>query len=217
MAIENNDLQIIINLRDRNPHGSTCAILGDCNIHGHSLESFAKLMRFEEVHTFDVNGDPTYKLNLNEPIPKEIEDKYDWVIDSGTLYCCFDPSTVFKNITNMLKDKGTVIHTGNLSGFYGRGFYSLSPALFRDFYKANDFKILCMATKTRQGNWNINNAEHTYLSPASSPQNMIFQQDSGPYMAYIPNDSMMLCCASRVQKKTFTKPVPEHFIKTDGK
>ena len=213
MAIENEDFILMQEAREIFPTGTKCAILGDCHIHI-GLDEFKKLLGFDIVETFDINGDPTHKVDLNEPLDESFHNQYDWIIDSGTLYCCFDVSTVLQNITNMLKDKGGVLHTGNLCGFYGRGFYSLSPALFRDFYKCNNFTIEIAATKKRQlRSWNKYNPLATYLRD----HNLDFQESSGEFVPMIPNDSMIFCFAARTERSPFTKPVPQHFIDTDGK
>ena len=145
MAIETSDMNLLLDLRQEYPEGKRCAILGDVRFHcfpepisddyidSFKLEvlgnlpmlNFISMMDFDTVDTFDVNGNPTHKLNLNEPLPEEFHSKYDWVIDSGTLYCCFNTAMVWKNILLLLKESGTAFHTGGLSGFYGRGFYSL--------------------------------------------------------------------------------------------
>ncbi len=213
MAIEPADFDLFRSIREQNQEGETCAILGDCNIYGQSIDSFKDVMGFSSVDTFDVNGNPTHKIDLNEPLGDEFEKTYDWVIDSGTLYCCFDPCSVFRNILLMLKDKGCVIHTSNLCGFFGRGFYSLSPALFRDFYKVNNFDINFSATKKRGEDWIGFDPNNTYLKNA----NLSFQENAGTFVSSIPNDSLICCFAKREKVVPFTKPVPEHFIKTNGK
>lgn len=218
MAIEVEDLNLIQKLRSENPEGDSCAILGDCNISGYSsLEKFGSDLGFEKVHTFDIVGNPTHKINLNEKIPEDLKGSYDWVIDSGTLYCCFDIATVWENIVSLLTEDGKVLHTSNISGFYGRGFYSLSPALFRDFYSANGFNILYSATKTRLSRaWQEYSPSNTYLR-SSSPNSLDFQEAAGSYQSTIPNDALIACFAKRVEKIQFTKPLPQHFVNTDGK
>jgi len=218
MAIEAEDLSLIRELRSQHPGGTSCAILGDCNISGYSsLVEFGESLGFDTVHTFDVVGNPTHKINLNEEIPDELKNSYDWIIDSGTLYCCFDISTVWKNILDLLSDKGNILHTSNISGFYGRGFYSLSPALFRDFYNSNGFEILYCATKTRLSRaWEEYSPEHTYLR-FSSPTSLGFQMEAGSYQSTIPNDALMACFAKRMTRTMFVKPLPQHFVNTAGK
>ena len=213
MAIEIEDFNILKTMRQQNPEGKSCAILGDCHFYGGSLDDFKNALGFTTLDTFDVNGQPTHKIDLNEPVHNQFKNKYDWVIDSGTIYCCFDPCTVFKNILFMLKENGCVMHTSNLCGFFGRGFYSLSPALFRDFYNINGFDIQLSATKTRGGTWRQFDSSNTYLSSI----NLDFQEKSGDFISHIPNDSLICCFAKRKNIINFKKPIPEHFIKTKGR
>jgi hypothetical protein len=213
MSVEIEDLALLKKCRQSSPSGDSCAVLGDCRF-AMGIDSFKKEMAFKTVDTFDINGSPTYKVNLNEALKSEFHGKYNWVIDSGTLYCCFDINTVWENMLNLLTASGSIAHTGNLSGFFGRGFYSLSPALFRDFYNANNFAINCTASKTRQSlAWKTFNPNHTYLA---SPDFSFGLSDSN-YTPSIPNDSMIFCHATREFPSKFEKPTPQHFIDTDGR
>ena len=157
-------------------------------------------------------------IDLNNDVPEEFHNKYDWVIDSGTLYCCFDVATVFKNIMKMVKVGGYVFHTGNLTGFYGRGYYSLSPALYSEIYPINGFEVKLIGTHTKKNRdrWKIMPPGNTYLRTADENE-LIFTSESSPFIPVIPNDAMICCLAKKIEEKEFTKPVPEHFIKTDGR
>ena len=91
MAIELDDLRLLKLFRDSFREGQSCAILGDCEqSHVAGLGNFKRQLNFVNVDTFDVNGDPTYKVDLTEPIDEALFGKYDWVIDCGTMQCCFD-------------------------------------------------------------------------------------------------------------------------------
>tara|TARA_Y100000361_G_C11152400_1_gene341958 strand:- start:1637 stop:2287 length:651 start_codon:yes stop_codon:yes gene_type:complete len=216
MAIESSDYELIKHLRNENPNGKKLAILGDCHVHA-GIENLSNEMKFETIETFDVMGNPTHKLDLNEPLDEKFMSKYDWVIDSGTLYCCFDIATVMKNILYMLKDDGKVLHTGNLVGFFGRGFFSLSPALFNDFYSQNGFEVGYMGTKTKsEGVWNLFHSNENYLN-AEGEGEIEFAEEGVGFVSSLPNDSMICCFAKRKKVVDFTKPIPTHFVRTDGK
>ena len=102
MSIEIADYEIISSVREMDPTGASCAILGDCKFYyPPSREAFMQGTGFQNIETFDINGNPTHMLELNNELPEEYHNRYDWVIDSGTLYCCFDIATVFKNIMKM--------------------------------------------------------------------------------------------------------------------
>ena len=56
----------------------------------------------------------------------------------------------------------------------------------------------------------------TYLEKANDSE-IIFTSKSSEFVPMIPNDSMICCLAKKTEDKDFTKPVPKHFIKTDGR
>jgi len=87
---------------------------------------------FQEVdHVFD----------LNKPVPKELHNKYDIILDSGTLEHVFNLPQALNNIYDMLKVGGRVIHLLPASNYVDHGFYAFSPTLFYDYYTANKWSI----------------------------------------------------------------------------
>ena len=245
MAIEKQDLNKFLEFREKNPNGNSCAILGDVNIYDRSIESFKELMEFDIIDTFDIMGNPTHKIDLNYKLSDDFYNKYDWVIDAGTTHCCFDVSQVLENILFMLKDEGCVIHTTGLAGYYGRSFYSIHPALYRDFYKANDIEIIAMATRTNvtpNTPWTSMHPELTYLDSISSTHmtfrenneklapkvdvDMVIDRETGEIKGLglttssyggATEDCMLLCHCKRASRKKFVKPVPQHYIDSNGK
>ena len=116
MGIGDYDMPELLNIKTTNPHIKTCAILGDCSFHyrGGSKKHFKNIMKLDVVHTFDINGNPDYKLDLQEPLPIEFKEKYDLILDIGTLYCIFDIPSCLKNMLFMLTSNGTIFHNSNL-------------------------------------------------------------------------------------------------------
>ena len=221
MGFETPDIELFLNLRKllSKNSGDSCAILGDCHFYyGDTLQQFKDRCGFSTVETFDINGNPTHKLNLQEPLPEDFHGKYDWVVDAGTLYCCFDISAVLKNMMLMLADSGAVFHTSNLVGHFGRGFYAFSPSFFNEFYKANGFqnRTCFYRTKTSGGPWRIIPTDHNYLTSASRDA-LSFQDTSCVYKDMIPCESLIGYAARRNQRKEFTRPIPEHYCRSNGK
>ena len=221
MGFETPDIELFLNLRKllSKDSGDSCAILGDCHFYyGDTLQQFKDRCGFSTVETFDINGSPTHKLNLQEPLPEDFHGKYDWVVDAGTLYCCFDISAVLKNMMLMLADSGAVFHTSNLVGHFGRGFYAFSPSFFNEFYKANGFqnRTCFYRTKTSGGPWRIIPTDHNYLTSASRDA-LSFQDTSCVYKDMIPCESLIGYAARRNQRKEFTRPIPEHYCRSNGK
>ena len=69
MSIHDSDFKLFQAYREKFPEGNSVAILGDCSFHmSGGVQQFKKKLDFDVVHTFDINGSPTYRENLNEPM-----------------------------------------------------------------------------------------------------------------------------------------------------
>jgi hypothetical protein len=107
-------------------------------------ETFFKMLGFDEVVTVDCSDfegcNFVYDLNKNS-LPSELKGRFDMVMDLGTMEHVFHIPHFFKNIFEALKMGGRVVHTLPSSNFIDHGFYSFSPTLFWDFYRANRFDV----------------------------------------------------------------------------
>ncbi len=96
------------------------------------------------VHAVDFseyeNADIVF--DLNEDLPEGMFEKYDYVINGGTLEHIFDAAKAMKNISGMVKPGGVIIHIVPLAGLADHGFYSFSPTFFLDYYETNGFDII---------------------------------------------------------------------------
>jgi len=97
----------------------------------------------EKVDSFD-NSDyegATITCDLNKPLPSHLsgpEYQYDTIIDAGTLEHIFNIPQAFKNISNMCKIGGTIIHGLPANNYCGHGFWQLSPELFFSLYSEDN-------------------------------------------------------------------------------
>ena len=121
-------------------------------------EYLIKHFKASNVDILDVNDyeDANIIHNLNEKIPKNLEEKYDTIIDGGSLEHIFDIKTAMINLRKMCKKEGVIIHISPANNFCGHGFYQFSPNLFHTFYNEDQgFKkteiILCKAFDSK--NW----------------------------------------------------------------
>src|SRR5436190_21085395 len=115
MGLEQQDVRKLGALRKRFPAGRSAMILGDCHLHfgraflaelfpdrglGASndpatLGDLARAFGFDRIDTVDLFGQPTVRFDLHsESVPVELAGRYDWVLDAGTAYCCFNVAAV---------------------------------------------------------------------------------------------------------------------------
>lgn len=79
--------------------------------------------------------------DLNQPVPAELHEQYDLVLDGGTLEHIFHLPTAISNYINMLAVGGTLVLGTNANNHCGHGFYQFSPELFfRVFSELNGFE-----------------------------------------------------------------------------
>jgi len=79
--------------------------------------------------------------DLNEPIDKDLHNRFDIVLDGGTMEHCFNVGQVMNNIVSMAKVNGFVIH-GNPLVVMNHGFFNFSPTFYHDYYIDNGHSLL---------------------------------------------------------------------------
>jgi SAM-dependent methyltransferase len=73
----------------------------------------------------------THVADFNLPVSGE---KYDTVIDCGTIEHVFDIAQALRNIAALCAPGGQIIHVSPASNFCGHGFWQISPETFFSFY-----------------------------------------------------------------------------------
>jgi len=97
------------------------------------------------------------KHDFNYEIPAEYHNKFDLIIDNGTIEHIFNLPQALINVKKMLKLQGVVFHVGPMI-MPNHGFYSYNPTLFADFYEANGFSIEDLIMR---GNYNFEGRQET--------------------------------------------------------
>jgi hypothetical protein len=102
------------------------------------------LLGSKEIKHLDFSSHENAEItfNLNNPIKKKLHNKFNNIIDMGSIEHIADPYTVLTNYIKMLKNKGFIIIQTQASNMVDHGFYSFSPCFFFDFFAANNIKIL---------------------------------------------------------------------------
>lgn len=108
-----------------------------------SVELFMA-MGISEVHSIDItdNDGADIILDMNDLITDiNLKERFDLILNGGTLEHVFDITTAMRNVTYMLKNGGFVIHMAPCVGYVDHGFFSFSPTYFIDYYEANSFFV----------------------------------------------------------------------------
>jgi SAM-dependent methyltransferase len=66
---------------------------------------------------------------------------FDTIIDHGTMEHVFHFPNALRNLFQMLKVGGRIVHSSPSGNFFDHGFYMFQPTLFMDFYAANGWEI----------------------------------------------------------------------------
>jgi len=109
-----------------------------------SGETLFKSMGFEAIHALDFSEFEGAAIihDLNSPdLPEALRERFDVIIDHGTLEHVFHIPNALQNLFRLLKTGGRLIHSAPTSNLVDHGFYMFSPTLFYDFYTTNRWEI----------------------------------------------------------------------------
>ena len=105
---------------------------------------FFRALGFSEIHILDHkdfgNPDVAYDLNRDD-LPDQYRNRYDCIVDGGTMEHVFHLPNLLKNLTLLLAPGGRIVHTNPASNCVEHGFYSFSPCFYSDYYRSNGFQI----------------------------------------------------------------------------
>jgi SAM-dependent methyltransferase len=76
----------------------------------------------------------THVHDFNEPLPAGLHQKYDTVLDMGTLEHVYDAPQAFRNCSQLCKRGGQILHVLPANNFCGHGLWQFSPELFFSLY-----------------------------------------------------------------------------------
>jgi hypothetical protein len=107
-----------------------------------NVQTIFKLLGANEVLIADISEyeNPDLLINLNNPVSKNLSEKFDLIFDCGTLEHIFDVPTALSSLTSMLKTKGNIYIAVPSSNSIDHGLYSFSPGFFFDYFLSNGFE-----------------------------------------------------------------------------
>lgn len=99
------------------------------------------LLGAERVFVADITDHEgaDYLIDLNYDVDERYREKFDVILDSGTIEHVFDARKALGNLVKMVKKGGRVILILPSSGTINHGFWAFHPNLFFDFFGANGF------------------------------------------------------------------------------
>lgn len=102
---------------------------------------FFKMLGINDVQVMDVSDYEGAQVvhNLNNPIPEEFVNGFDFIIDGGTFDHLFDLRVAFANVVKLLRPGGRVFQWNAASNYVGNAYVSFGPDLFYDYYVLNGF------------------------------------------------------------------------------
>lgn len=100
-------------------------------------ENLLQFLGARNIHSFDYSDyeEPTFVHDFNEPISLEFDEKYDLVVDGGSLEHIFNYPIAIQSCLRMVKVGGLFATITPCNNICGHGFYQFSPELY--------FSLLC--------------------------------------------------------------------------
>ena len=108
-----------------------------------NAQALFTLLGASNVYVADISTyeSPDFLIDLNCPIvDTTLHQRFDTIVDVGTLEHVFNVAVALRNICLMLKDGGNIVLILPCSIAIDHGFFSYSPTLFFDYFCANGFE-----------------------------------------------------------------------------
>jgi hypothetical protein len=116
----------------------------DPEANGGFSEGFLKFLGANDVQSMDASDyeSATIIHDLNQPVPAQLHQRFDVVIDGGTIEHVFNYPVAIKNAMEMVKVGGRLFLFTPANNFMGHGLYQFSPELlYRVLSESNGFVV----------------------------------------------------------------------------
>ena len=105
-------------------------------------------MGFSKYTCIDASGQHgALVFDLNNDLREyyKFQQRYDMVTNLGTAEHCFNQYAVFKNLHDLCRPGGVIIHALPVQGNVNHGFYNYHPRFFADLAVANAYEIISLS------------------------------------------------------------------------
>jgi len=149
-------------------------------------ETLMSKLGFGDMETMDFSDyqGATILHDLNKKLPKNLEKKFDLIVDGGTIEHVFNVPVALETMYRMLKPGGRFVSANGMSGWHGHGMYQFSPELVWTFWKraCNCNVIDCRAMPTIP---NDEFGQVSFSDPALTGKRLRLKNKIGPRRTYL--------------------------------
>lgn len=112
-------------------------------------EPFFDLLGLPDIKSMDMSAyeNCDFVHDLNEPPSDDLRNRFDVIIDGGTIEHVFNTPQALDTVFHMLREDGLFISINGMTGWAGHGFYQFSPELvWRYWREARGCEVIrCLA------------------------------------------------------------------------
>jgi SAM-dependent methyltransferase len=96
------------------------------------IDPYLRALGARELHALDVSGYEGADIlhDLGEPVPADLDERFDLVLDCGSLEHVFDVPTALASYMRMVRVGGRLVVQTMANNHCGHGFYQFSPEFF---------------------------------------------------------------------------------------
>lgn len=118
-------------------------------------ERFFETLGAETPHSMDASGYEGADIihNLNEVVPPSLVDRFDCLVDGGTLEHIFDFPKALNSCLRMVRPGGHLIICNVANNHMGHGFYQFSPELFYSAFRPENGCRIRFLYLNENGTW----------------------------------------------------------------
>ena len=110
-------------------------------------------------------------LDLNGPLEADLAGGFDIVLDAGTMEHCFNVGQAVRNILDMAKVVGFIIHQNPMT-MINHGFFNFSPTFYHDFYGHNGHQLMAPICGVAASGIEVESRKLNHIKRDSVPESM---------------------------------------------
>lgn len=103
----------------------------------------------QTLDAFDPRAD--FPCDMNAPVPTDLHDRFNTIIDIGSLEHVFNTRQCLENLFRMLRRGGHILLQAPCNGYCGHGFHTFNPDAITGALESNGFTIRYLKVTSRDG------------------------------------------------------------------